>query len=42
MIDHVTIYVTDLLKSKRFYEKVFLPLIIRYPLEMRENFGHST
>ncbi|MBA3536570.1 MAG: VOC family protein [Tatlockia sp.] len=25
MIDHVTIYVNDLAKSKRFYEQTFLP-----------------
>jgi len=35
MIDHVTIYVIDLIRSKAFYEKAFIPF------DFRVTFGES-
>lgn len=32
MIDHVLIYVSDLIESKKFYVKVFAPLSYRIAL----------
>lgn len=40
MIDHVTIYVNDLLKSKSFYEKVFVPFDYKISFGDEEIFGH--